>query len=47
MQKNYPGSLPRYRGEVEGRSLDGAMQKGKDGPIGSPDRGLFPDVSAQ
>jgi small-conductance mechanosensitive channel len=47
MQKNYPACLPRYRGEVDGTSADGAMQKGKDSPIGGPDRGLFPEISSR
>ncbi len=47
MQRNYPASLPRYRGEVDATSAEGAMQKGKDGPIGGPDRGLLPEISAR
>lgn len=47
MQKNYPACLPRYRGEVDATSADGVMQNGNNGPIGGPDRGLFPEISSR
>ncbi len=42
LQKNYPGSLPRYRGELETKSPDGALLKNEGGPNRGRERVTLP-----
>ncbi len=45
LQKNYPGCLPRYRGELETASGDRTLQKSGDGPRANRDRIILPETS--
>ncbi len=42
LQKNYPGSLPRYRGEFETKSPNGALPEKEGGPNGGRERVTLP-----
>ena len=44
LQKNYPGSLPRYRGEFETTGANGAMGKNDDGRQGGRERAMLPEA---
>lgn len=46
LQKNYPGSLPRYRGEFEAKA-DGVMQMKADGPQGNRTPASLSQTSAR
>ncbi len=47
LQKNYPGSLPRYRGEFETTSANGALQKEENGPQGGRGQAMLPETSVR
>ena len=44
LQKNYPGCLPRYRGEFATTGADGAMEKSDDGAQGGRERAMLPEA---
>ncbi len=46
LQKNYPGCLPRYRGEFETKGRDGVMKMKEDGPKGIRGRATLPQTPA-
>jgi small-conductance mechanosensitive channel len=46
LQKNYPGCLPRYRGEFETKGRDGAMERKEDGPKGIRGQATLPQTPA-
>lgn len=47
IQKNYPGSLPRYRGEFATSSGEGTASRHEDSGRGNRDRELRPQTSAR
>jgi small-conductance mechanosensitive channel len=47
IQKNYPGSLPRYRGEFATTASDQSLEKSQNGHGGSGDRALLPQTSSR
>jgi small-conductance mechanosensitive channel len=46
LQKNYPGSLPRYRGELETKSLNGALGKPEKNSNGDRSR-MLPEAKVR
>jgi small-conductance mechanosensitive channel len=44
LQKNYPGCLPRYRGELEMTAAERAARDGKPGPHVNPGGGILPQT---